>query len=237
MATAGLIIRNDDGYIQITDQVPNFVYMGKGTVYLDGTSWILGSVTFGSHATISLPDTLGYPPVLAFRCDTDIVLYRTRLVSGNWVYDLVSEFSYTKTDAIDYYIFQPCPNTVPETFGLEVRKADGTLAFHSGYRPIVIKDVRTQAVYGTTGSTFSTPSGTKAAIIPMSWRYTWTAQIPTGAWDQFLTCTSLKTSSSTLNSVVIRQLQHGVMRFGTNFGFGAGESGQWAIMAIDVTNL
>lgn len=230
----GLTCFNDDGYIQVTDEFRSFVFLSKGSVALSGTQWTTAypDTILGSNAQVSIADTFGFPPILALRCDVPVQVYRTRLVGGNWVFDIVSEQG-TRTNTVHWYAFGPCPNVQTESYGLTIRNASGQITYHSGYRPMIVKSFKDGAVEGSTTS-FDIGSGRKLAIALPTLRWSWTAQIPAGAWQQFLTSSTITTPTDHQGSV--NQTILGASYKGTNFGFGGGSGGQWTALALDVTN-
>lgn len=230
----GLVCSNQDGYIQVTDEFKSFVLLSKGSVNLDGTPWTSAypDTTLGSHAQISYPNDFGYPPVIALICDARVTIYRTRLVSGYWVFDIVSEQG-SRTNTVYWYAFGPCPNALVDPFGLEIRNAAGQLTYHSAYKPMVVKDFKNGATAGNDGA-FDVGAGRKLAIALLTMRWTWTGQIPAGAWQQFLTSSTLTMTSANQGSV--NQTVIGTSFKGTNFGFPGGSGGEWTALAIDVTN-
>lgn len=236
--TAGVTIYNSSGYIQVTDIAPNFVLHQKGAVQLSGTAWMPGSgggiggtLQFGSHAAITVPNTLGYPPLIAFRCAREVALYRTRLEGGNWVFHMVSRLGQNATDWIEWWTFGPTPNAVPSNYGLEVRNSAGVLMYHSGYQPLRVADFQMQT-WGSSGN-FSIPEGRVLAIAPLSVQESWSQQLPAGTWQQMLFGTALCTNGT--NGGYVVSLNYGQIFQTANFGLGAGSSGQWSAMAIDVT--
>ncbi len=232
--TAGVQFINTDGFVQISDAVPNFVLLDKGSVALVDQNWYVpgsSSTNTGAHVALSIPNTLGYPPLIAWQCDTDIVMYRTRLVSGNWVYDLCAEYSYTKTNTIYWWSFGPPPNTYSNNVGLEVRTPSGGLAYHSDYKPLIIRDYQSQAL-GSSGS-FNIGAGRSCAIAMLQNLWAWSPQVPAGTWSQFQQSSSFITSGST--GTIRPNLQFARTIAPMNFGWGGGSSGSWAAMAIDVT--
>lgn len=231
---AGLEIRNDAGFFQITDQYKNFVLVSKGTVALDGTEWNLGSShQYGAHAVISFPNTLGYPPLLALRCSVYVAIFRVQLVGGNWVYDITSQLGGLSTAVIEWFAFAPTPNVIPANYGLEVYTAGGQLAYHSGYLPMNVQSYQQQAL-GHSGN-FSLPSGRKIALVILGTNWGWSPQVPAGTWQQFLTGTAVRTTATNVGNL-IGNLQYGQKFAPLNFGWPGGSSGSWVGMALDVTN-
>jgi len=232
--TSGLAVYNTSNYFQITEQFKNLVLIAKGQVNFDGTpGWQPGGgPLYGCHATITLPNTTGYPPVLALRCDVYVAIFRTRLVGSNWVWDLVSELGYTLTNAIQYFAFGPTPNSSPANFGFEVRTAANELAYHSSYLPMRVTDYQS-SLQGSPG-TFNVASGKSLAIALLSSAWSWTQQVPSGTWQQFLLGTAVRTTSSTAGDVK-PALQYGQLFQAQNYGFGAGGGGYWAAAAVDIT--
>lgn len=233
---AGLTVRNGSGYLQITDSLKGFVFHSKGVVNLSGTHYNAlpgSSVEWGAYAQISIPNTFGFPPIMAFRCAVPITVLREKLVGGNWVITVCSETNITPlhTDPVEWYAFQPCPDTPPgENFGLEVRDATGKLCFHSGYRPMRIADVQKE---GVGSGNFVLPAGRKLALCLMDARVDVTAQIPAGAWFQVKFISAIRTTADNVGDVSTIRAGHAY--YATNFGFGAGTMGKWEVMAIDVT--
>ena len=230
---AGIEVRNDSGFIQIVDDIKNFVLLSKGSVNLSGSQWTGGASqsTMGAHALIVIPNTLGYPPVLALRCVTSIVVYRTQLVSGNWHIDIVAQNNYALTDTVFWYAFGPTPNTVPSTVGFEVRNAAGELCYHTGYLPMRIVDFQSAAA-GNNGQ-FSIAAGRVIAIVMLTNAWSWSSQVPAGVWQQFLYSSALLTGDNT--ATVNGNLQYGSVARPANYGWGGGASGSWSAMALDVT--
>lgn len=234
----GVEIRNDDGYIQLTDAFQNIVFLSKGTGNLDGTTtWTAGnpnSTGFGSRFQLSIPNVTGYPPIIALRCDVPIAIYRTRLVSGNWQFDIVSEQSYSRTNAVEWFAFGPPPAASPANFGLEVRTAAGVITYNSAQRPLVIKAIQ-GTDYGGSGS-FNIGSGRKLALIIMASIWWCSPQVPAGTWQQFCGGTAIKTYAANphLGDMPSGFIYSSVAR-PANYGWGGFTSGKWAIMAVDVT--
>lgn len=227
---AGLKIWNSDGYLQITDEFPSMMFITKGSVNLEGGEWNGGAtnVFTGSHGQITVPNTSGYPPIIAIRCDTDIVLFRTRLIGSNWVYDIVGERSYSKTNTVYWYAFGPNSNPPSgENYGLEVRNSSSVLMFHSGLKPIISK-----GIVSSPGNYSIDTSLVAVCMLQNMWQ--WTSQQPGGTWIQNISSYSIKAQG---NSATIKMLNFGEMRAGTNFGFGGGTSGQLVAMLVDVSSL
>lgn len=234
---AGAIVYNDSGYLQLTDAFKNFVLVAKGTVALDGAAWSPtlggGTYSYGAHATISVPNTHGYAPLLAFRCNAYIAIFRTQLVGGNWVFDIVSQLGGFRTDTIEWFAFCGTPNVAPDNFGFEVRNAAGELTFHSSYKPLNVKDYRAQAL-GSSGAV-DIGGGRKLALAILSPRWEWSAQVPAGTWQQFLVGSAVRTTGTSTGDL-IGNLQYGQVYQPINFGWGGGSSGQWSLLALDVSN-
>ncbi len=234
---AGIEIKNESGYLQITDAFKNFVMIDKGTVSLGGAAWSPslggGTYTYGAHAQISIPNTTGYPPLLAFRCTVYIAIFRTRLVSGNWVFDIVSQLGGNYSTTIEWFAFSETPNVAPDSFGVEIRNAAGELAFHSSYKQLVVGDYQSQAA-GHSGSV-TLPSGRTLALAILSPLWEWSPQVPAGTWQQFLLGSAIRTTGVRTGNL-IPNLQYGQVYQPANFGWGGGTSGQWSLLALDVTN-
>jgi hypothetical protein len=232
---AGMTVYNDSNYIQISDAFKTFVFVGKGTVALGGAPWSPtlggGSYNYGAHAQIVIPNTTGYAPMLALRCGVHISIFRLQLVGSNWVWDIISQLGGNQTNVITWYAFTETPNVVPNNYGLEVRAEGGALCYHSGYRPLMVRDYQSQ-VNGNSG-VVNIGSGT-LAIALLSSSYYWSAQVPAGTWQQFLYGCAIRTTGNSTGEL-ISNLQYGQLYQPANFGYGGGGSGQWAILAVDVT--
>jgi len=230
--TAGVLIYNDSGYIQITEQFANFVLLTKGTVNLDGTAWTNssggGTWVCGSHAQISVANSSGFPPLIAIQCATEVIVFGANLVGANWVFDIVSVYGTAHTDTITWYAFGPTPNVIPANYGLEVFKADGTLAFHSTYGPIRITAALTAA--GTTTMT----AGRSCALLMAQTSITCSGELPIGPnWSRSWNGTNIKTSS---NTGTVNQFQYCLSTNTVHFGTPGVTSGAVVVLAIDVTN-
>jgi hypothetical protein len=231
---AGLVITNDDGYLQITDDLKNFVFLAKGSVALDGAPWSVDGREFGAKAQIVFPNTFGYPPVVALRCANYVAVFRTRLVSGNWVIDITSQLGANRTDTVYWWAFGPPPTTTPSFNGLEVRDASGVLMYHTDYKPMVVRDYQSQAL-GSSGS-FSIASGRTLAVAILSSQWGWSPQVPAGTWQQFLMSTAVR-ETGTNTATLINNLQYGQKFAPANYGWPGATSGVWSAMALDVTGL
>jgi hypothetical protein len=230
--TAGVEIRNDSGYLQITEAYTNFVLVGKGSVALDGGAWSHSSVggawTAGSHCQISVPNTSGFPPLMALRCSTEVILLAANLVSGNWVFDVTSVYGTAHTETVYWYAFNPCPNVAPSNYGFEVFKADGTLAFHSGYPPLRVADVRTTA--GTT----TLATGRVCALAVAQHTITVSSELPVGPnWSRVWTGDNLKTSG---NTGTVGSFQYCFSTNSVHFGTSGVTSGSTVVLVVDVTD-
>jgi hypothetical protein len=231
---AGITVYNNDGYIQVTDLAKNFVLLSKGTVALDGTAYSDPPGITGSHATIVIPNTLGYCPIIAIRCNTAVVPYRCRLISGNWNYELVSVYGTNKTDVVEWFAFGPPVNTTMPAFGLEIRTAAGELAFHSSLKPMNIKQFQSQAL-GSSGS-FAIASGRKIAIAMATMSWSWSPQVPAGTWQQFMSAMSILTPTAAQHQATFASITCRSTFSPINYGFPGGSTGSWSAYALDVTN-
>lgn len=235
--THGIRFATEDGnYLQISDQVPNFVLVSKGSVALSNAAVDLGSNVYpGSWARISLPNVHGYPPIIALRCAVGLAVLRARLVGGNWEY-IVATRDFGVTEVVEWWAFAPFGGDINSLskHGIIVKSQDGSrVHYHSDLRPLSVKQVVSQAGGGTA---LSIPAGRKLAIVVLTSMWAVSAQLPAGAWVQYLYSTGIQTTA--LNAgVVIPQQQFGEFRWGVNFNFGAGSSGTWSAMAVDVTGL
>lgn len=229
---AGVNIRGDSNNIQISTDVPNLVLLSKGTSVLSDAPWDPGSSVFtGSHASMSFPNDKGHPPIVAFSCDIEIAVLRVRLVSGNWVYTVATR-DVGKTNTVEWWAFAEHSSSKTAGFGLRVMDSSGNVVFNSSLKPMVIRQYQSEDI-GSSGSV-SIASGRKLAIAILGLKIGVTAQIPSGAWVQYLSATGLKTNSNT--GTIIPLQQFGELRWPVNFGFGAGTSGKWSAFALDVTN-
>lgn len=221
---------SEDGYIQITDEFPSLVFLAKGTVNLDGSAWTGGAtnVVTGSHALVQVPNTNGVPPLLALRCDVDVIMYRVRLVGSNWEYDIVAERSFTRTNTVTWYAFGANPNPPANSYGLRLRNAAGVVMFDSSQYPLINGGIVTDA------GTYNIAAGKTVAMVTLQNRWAWSSQQPGGTWIQNLNAYSVLTGG---NTAVVKNLTFGDMRAGQNFGFGAGTSGNFIGMLIDVSLL
>ncbi len=229
---AGIRVKGDLNNIQISDSISNMVLLSKGVVSLNDAPWDPGSSVFtGSHASISFPNTYGYPPIVAFACSVEIAVLRVRPVGGNWVYTVATRNS-GDTSQVEWWAFSEYSGSPVAGIGVRVRNGSGIVKFHSGLKPMVIRQFQSEDNSDT--GVVSIPSGRKLAIAILTGKWSWTAQIPAGAWVQYLSSTGLKTSGNT-GSIIPTQ-QFGEMRHPSNLGFGAGSSGKWSALALDVTN-
>lgn len=237
---SGLQVFNNDGYFQITDSFKNIVFLNKGTGNLDGTTnWTGGNpsaIGSGSRFFLQVPNTHGYPPLLALRCNDPIMIYRTVLNGANWEFDILSEHGYSRTTQIEWYTFGPPANTSPANFGLEVRNAAGQITYHSSHKPLIVRDIK-GTDYGS-GTTFDIGSGRKLALIIMS-EVRWASpQVPAGTWQQFVGATGIQTSTSSLHTGNLNNsLRYSSLARAANYGWGGYSNGKYAVMAVDVTNL
>lgn len=119
---AGFSAYTDTGYIQITEAYSNLTFKQKITVSTPGGTGLGGTAVNGTFTVSSVNS-----PVLAFRTTGYVTLDQVTVSGSNWTYRIL----HTGT-SVDVYVFD-YPNYAqsPGSFGLQVFKADGSLAFDS----------------------------------------------------------------------------------------------------------
>lgn len=179
---AGFEARTNTGYIQIIDSLTNYVLLSKGTVVLDAgrTSGITGMTWWsGSMADILIPNTLGYPPIIAFYSEAPISVMSYVLDGANWRVQIVGPYGVNYNGwGVQYFVFGPTPNSAPNNYGLEVRRADGSLAYHSAYFPLKVVG---QVIDGANQS-YNYGAGRKYGFVAVQTSQQWTAPLPAGTW-------------------------------------------------------
>lgn len=120
----GFQVLNDDGVYQITSDYRNLHMVAKGTATLSGPTYKDGGDRATYTATIVRTGT--EMPFLAIR-SANLVGYTEYTVSGTTTYTLYSLSSGT----VDWWFFDLI-DPVSTSFGLQVFKADGSLAYDSG---------------------------------------------------------------------------------------------------------
>lgn len=185
---AGFISYTDSGNIQITEELVNFGFLAKGTVTLGaaGSGGVTGMTwVSGPQATITIANTLGYPPVLGIVSPIPVAIFDVVLSGGNWVYKLVAEFGTSPgAVSIEWFAFGEVPNAVPDNYGMVVYRADGRVAFHTSYKPMRVSGFMQGS--GTATSTLNTlPSGRKYAVALVQQYMLITQPFPSGTWTVF----------------------------------------------------
>lgn len=173
---AGLIVYNDGGNIQFTDMYKNFVLLYQGGGTLQGT-YTASACVGGPFAYIEVPNSLGYPPPIALYCNTPITLWQAELINNNWRYLVMGPFQSAAGSGFSWWAFGPTPNAVgPTNYGFEVRREDGSMAYHSGYKPM-------RVALGLGGhGTYDLAGGRTYAYMPTQQYFEQTAFIPAGTW-------------------------------------------------------
>jgi hypothetical protein len=123
--TAGIQIVNENSVIQIDQDYKNLVMVAKGSV-----------TTTGALPTTADISVTANNPVIAFVSSVPVCVTRMQSSGTSWIYR-VATFGAAAT--VDYYVFDtPELVTVSDTFGIEVRKADGSLAWHSSMKTLKV---------------------------------------------------------------------------------------------------
>jgi hypothetical protein len=184
---AGLLARTPTGNIQITNDLVNFGLVAKGTATLGATR--TGSITgmtwtSGQAVDILVPNTLGYPPILAIVASVPLAIFDSTLVGGNWRCTLVAEYD-TAPGAItiEWFAFGEIANAPPAHFtGLAVYRPDGRLVFKSDDKPMRVVGF----IQSETGSSVGgLPGGRKYAVAHVQQYMQITAPIPAGTWSVY----------------------------------------------------
>lgn len=176
---AGFYAETDTGNIQITDEFSNFVLIAKGTVNL-GQPWTYFSTTGGPFATITLPNYYGYPPMIVLACQQPIFIRdAVQDGSGNWVFGLAGAYQAVQGAAVEWFAFGPPHSGLPrDNFGLEVFKADGSLAYSTAWKPL-----RVVGEVNNSGSPqFNGAAGRKYGVGHVIDQFAQSAPIPSGTW-------------------------------------------------------
>jgi hypothetical protein len=233
---AGMIVYSDYGTIQLTDEVINFALLYKGTSATgpSRSSGLTGFTYFtGPCVDIDIPNTLGYPPLFAIYCTVPLTIFECTLVGGNWRFTVMGEYGTAPGAAtFEWFAYGPTPNAVPGgNFGLEVRRADGVLAFHSGYSAM---RVRWQQG-GNGGYTLNTlPAGRKYAIAVIQLKQEWTAPFPAGVWTVNKSTSAVRSLTNGFEVTVPKTTE---VRYSAQPTWtGSRSYPDWNYICLDVTN-
>lgn len=184
---AGFLARTPTGNIQITNDLVNFSLVAKGSVTLGapGSGSLTGMTwTSGPQAAILVPNTLGYPPVLAIVTSVPLAIFEATLVGGNWRYAFVAEYDTTPgAITIDWFAFGEVANASPVHFtGMAIYRPDGRLVFKSDDKPMRVVGF----IQSDTGSSITNlPGGRKYAVAHVQQYMQITAPIPAGVWSVY----------------------------------------------------
>lgn len=176
---SGFYCETDTGNIQVTDEFQNLVLIAKGTITL-GDPWIFVSTTGGPYATITLPNYYGYPPLIVLAGPTPVyVRDAVQDGAGNWVFGMAGQYASVPGGVIEWYAFGPAHAGLPrENYGLEVFRADGSLAFSSAWKPLRVVG----RINNAGQPTFSGVPGKKYGVGHIIDQFSQSAPIPAGTW-------------------------------------------------------
>jgi len=213
---AGLIVYNDTGNIQITDMYQNFVlaYQGGGTL---GANWTQFSTTGGPSAGFTVPNSHGFPPLIVFYSEGLIYTRGARLDTSNntWVYGVAGPSATAAGTAFQWYAFVPQPNVTNANYGFEVRRADGSLAYGSWWKPLrVVGQIGTM---DGNSMTFNGQGGRKYGVGHVINTLGQSSPVPSGTWRVNGTGTLHRTAG---NQVIME----GKQIYFTNWGFNPGNT-------------
>lgn len=234
---AGFLARTDTGNIQITDDLVNFGLVAKGSVTLGAarTGSLTGMTwTQGPSADILVPNSLGYPPVLAIVTSVPLAIFDTTLVGGNWRYTVVGEYDTTPgAITIEWFAFGEVANASPAHFtGLAVYRADGRMVFKSDDKPMRVSGFMTGSGPGTV--TLNTlPGGRKYAVALVQQYMQITAPVPAGVWSVFHFNTAVQALS---NGAQISNRKTVDVRYSNQPSWSGNLTySDWKYLVIDVT--
>lgn len=147
--TVGFRVRNASGSIQIDDRYFNYAIIARGQVTPvsppAGSAYLIGTVTFRVTAQ---------SPMIAIQAPNGNALVGavTPVGNGQWDVTILGQ-----TQPVTYFVLDQCPQAGSKGPGLRVKRADGSIAFDSGfYYPKV--------VYYSSGTKNDMPQGSYAVI-------------------------------------------------------------------------
>lgn len=179
---AGLRITNPDGAAQLDDRFQNFVLIQKGQVTL-GANWTAINTTGGPYANFSVPDYYGYPPLVVL-VNAANVFVRDAVPdgAGNWIFGMAGPHASASGTVVEYYVFGPPHSGMPrDPYGMNVRRANGTLSYHSGWKPLRVVAQIGNAASGLPAS-WTGVGGRKYGVGHVIDQYAQSAPIPAGTW-------------------------------------------------------
>lgn len=145
---AGLLIYNEDNFLQIDSKYQNLFFAGKDTVTCSTTEGTLkrGDVT-----------VVGKCPVLAFRPNVNT---QVRLVSksgDDWTYRVYIHPN-TTSPTLEFWVFDLLPPSAPSSgAGLLIYSETGDLVFNSAEKPMKIVEAWSGSFSGTTTLSYAHP--------------------------------------------------------------------------------
>lgn len=124
MAT-GVRIRNSSGSIQIDDQYFNYAIIARGDITLvpppSGNAYLAASATVRISAQ---------SPMIAIQAPNGTALVGAVTSAGAGLWDVTILGS---TQTLTYFVLDQCPQAGSHGVGLRIRRADGQIAFDSGF--------------------------------------------------------------------------------------------------------
>lgn len=208
MADFGLIIRNQDNFIQIDSTYANLGLTSKGTTTAPDYAGGLNGGYYQGYVTVT-----GINPIIALS-STDYCKVRMMTQSGNSFTFYI--WCKTQNQSFDYYVFDsPGIISLSGNYGLQVFNNGGSKVFDSRIPYMRVKDVRTM-YYGSTqppGTDTPTDSaqyvslGKIAVIESQAIKYYSVVQLPGGNPGDppvviFNSHSVFKTSSNVYNAIV-----------------------------------
>jgi hypothetical protein len=231
------------GNLQASDEVKNFVLIQKGVL----NNQFLPTFTPNSIICNSSTTIQGYAPknpIIAFRSGNKGGSCRGVTQSGSgatkqfifqaWVQS-TSPPPAANTNFCDYYIFDEQPND-PFGGGLVTYMSDGTVAFNSNYKPMIIGGVAQCATQTVVASPFL-----RASISGLSSSRIWAGAVTLSAFwvrtdltinEAFGFCDCVTTTSTSVTDTIDLVLQFGGRASINTAPFIGGQ-----LIAIDVTGL
>lgn len=163
---SGFQVFNDGGTLQFDSEMPNFCFVGKGTL----TSFDLSDPSAQSNWGVCNTSNVPSHDTVAYRCTTSPVY-------GGFIgqADRTDLYATVKggTHTVEYFLFRRFTTaaSVP-TAGIEVYDVNGRLTFSSAYRPLAV--IQKEAVtngYAGMSEGRATLAGKKCAFIPYGSSY------------------------------------------------------------------
>lgn len=140
---AGFQVIGDGGVVQIDENYINYGFIQKGTVDT-------------SYAYNSSVEITGDAPIICLRAlNTFVSIQAVGKLGNTYTYT----FRGTADETIEWFLFDKVPPGSAAPFGLNVYKADGTLAYSSTSKPMIMTAV------GASDTTVSGPTGKYAACL------------------------------------------------------------------------